>query len=96
MPSVFPWLRTSPHKGKEQTQRNFNGLAALSSAACNLNASVVSAEEPANELPVKRPVAQQLKMAKPKQNSPTTGFTSQKLLTTIIKRFKKRNRKLRN
>ena len=48
MLSVFPWIRTSPRKRKEATARNFN---ALSSGARNLNTSVVSAEEPANELP---------------------------------------------
>ena len=49
VPSVFPWIRTSPRKRKEPTARNFN---ALRSGARNLNTPVVSAEEPAQELPV--------------------------------------------
>ena len=48
MPSVFPWIRTSPRKRKEPIARNFN---ALNSRAHSLNTSVISAEEPAKEIP---------------------------------------------
>ena len=80
VPSVFPWIRTSPQKRKELTARNFNVLAALSSAARNLNTSVVSAEEPASELlasvsDFESNSSSTLKTAKPKWNSLTMRFT---------------------
>ena len=37
VPSVFPWIRTSPRKRKEPAARNLDVLAASSSAARNLN-----------------------------------------------------------
>ena len=44
VPSVFPWIRTSPQKRKNPAERNFE-LTALKSASRKLSSSAVSVEE---------------------------------------------------
>ena len=49
VPSVFPWIRTSPCKRKEPAERNFE-LTALKSASQTLSSPAVVVEELSNEL----------------------------------------------
>ena len=82
VPSVFPWIRTSPRKRKEPTARNFN---ALSSRARNLNTSVVSAEEPANELPASVSDVESNSGSTTQDGETQTEFTDHEVyLTNII------------
>ena len=48
VPSVFSWIRTSPRKGKEPAERNFE-LTASKSASRKLSIPTVVLEELSNE-----------------------------------------------
>ena len=49
VPSVFPWIRTSPCKRKEPAERNFE-LTALKNASQTLSSPAVVVEELSNKL----------------------------------------------
>ena len=49
VPSVFPWIRTSPRKRKNPAERNFE-LTASKSASRKLSSSAVSVEELTSEV----------------------------------------------
>ena len=50
VPSVFPWIRTSPRKRKNPAERNFELTASKRSASRKLSSSAVSVEELTSEV----------------------------------------------